>query len=62
MKKFIAIYYGSPSAMQEWAKLSDAAKTDRQKEGIKVWSSWGRKKLEDDQRYRKPVGKNETRR
>ena len=40
MKKFIAIYLGSPEAMNKWANLSDAAKKDRQKEGVKVWHSW----------------------
>lgn len=43
MKKFLAIYYGSAASMEKWAGLSDAAKQDRQKEGIKVWSSWAEK-------------------
>ena len=43
MKKFIAIYLGSPASMEKWASLSEAAKKDRQKEGIKVWSSWANK-------------------
>jgi hemolysin-activating ACP:hemolysin acyltransferase len=41
MKKFLAVYLGSPAAMDKWAGLSEAAKQDRQKEGIKTWSSWG---------------------
>lgn len=57
MKKFIAIYYGSPSAIQEWAKLSDAAKADRQKEGIKVWSSWGEKNSKMIKDIGNPLGK-----
>ena len=40
MKKFIAVYYGSAASMEQWSKLSEAAKADRQKEGIKIWAGW----------------------
>lgn len=43
MKKFLAVYYGSPQAMEKWSTLSEAAQLDMQKEGIKVWSSWAQK-------------------
>ena len=43
MKKYLAVYFGSPAAMSAWANLSEAAKKDRQKEGIKTWHSWAEK-------------------
>ena len=43
MKKYLAVYYGTAAAMAEWAKLSEAAKLDRQKEGVKTWSNWAQK-------------------
>jgi hypothetical protein len=57
MKKFIAIYYGSAASMEQWSKLSDATKADRQKEGIKTWASWadGNSKLIKD--VGNPLGK-----
>ena len=57
MKKFLAIYLGSQASMDKWASLSEAAKQDRQKEGIKTWSNWaeGRSKLIKD--IGSPLGK-----
>jgi hypothetical protein len=57
MKKFLAIYQGSPEAMNKWASLSEAAKADRQKEGIKLWSSWGEKNSKLIKDIGNPLGK-----
>lgn len=57
MKKFLAIYYGTPEAMEKWAKLSEAAKQDRQKEGIKAWSSWGERNSKLIKDVGNPLGK-----
>ena len=57
MKKFLAIYYGSPEAMQKWAGLSEAAKQDRQKEGIRFWSSWAQKNSKLIKDMGNPLGK-----
>lgn len=57
MKKFLAIYYGSPTSMEKWASLSEAAKLDRQKEGIKAWSSWGEKNSKLIKDIGTPLGK-----
>lgn len=57
MKKFLAIYYGSLGSMDKWANLSEAAKQDRQKEGIKVWSSWGEKNSKMITDIGNPLGK-----
>ncbi len=57
MKKFIAIYLGSPEAMEKWANLSEAAKADRQKEGIKTWGSWAEKNSKLIKDVGNPLGK-----
>ncbi len=57
MKKFLAIYNGSPAAMEKWAKLSEIEKADRQKEGIKLWSSWGEKNSKLIKDLGNPLGK-----
>lgn len=57
MKKFLAIYIGSEAAMNKWAGLSEAAKADRQKEGIKLWSTWGQKNSALIKDIGSPLGK-----
>lgn len=57
MKKFLAIYYGSQESMNKWANLSEAAKLDRQKEGIKVWSRWAEKNSKLIKDIGSPLGK-----
>ena len=57
MKKFLAVYYGTPAAMEKWAQLSEAAKLDRQKEGIKVWSNWAEKNSNLIKDVGNPLGK-----
>jgi hypothetical protein len=43
MKKFMAIYLGSPGAMSKWERLSEAERKERQAAGMKAWSDWGTK-------------------
>jgi hypothetical protein len=57
MKKFLAIYLGSPAAMEKWANLSEAAKKDRQKEGVRLWSTWGEKNSKLIKDVGSPLGK-----
>lgn len=57
MKKFLAVYFGSPESMEKWASLSEAAKKDRQKEGVKVWGSWADKNSKMIKDIGNPLGK-----
>ena len=43
--------------MVKWASLSEAAKKDRQKEGIKVWSNWAEKNSKMITDVGNPLGK-----
>lgn len=40
MKKFVAIYLGSPNAMSGWEKLSETERNQRQAAGMKAWGDW----------------------
>jgi hypothetical protein len=57
MKKYLAVYFGAASAMNEWAQLSEAAKQDRQKEGMKVWGAWAEKNSKLIKDIGNPLGK-----
>jgi hypothetical protein len=45
MKKFLAIYVGTPSAMERsgWNKLGEAQRREREQAGIDAWMKWGTK-------------------
>jgi hypothetical protein len=37
MKKFLAIYLGSASAMAKWKTMDEAERNDREKAGKEAW-------------------------
>jgi hypothetical protein len=43
MKKFVAIYMGTPDGFEKsgWNKLDPAARQERQAAGVKAWMEWG---------------------
>ena len=45
MKKFLAIYIGTESALQrsQWNTLSDQERQARERAGMEAWSAWARK-------------------
>lgn len=42
MKRFMAVYTGSPGALEKsgWDKLDEATRMQRQQAGIKAWHDW----------------------
>ena len=40
MKRFLAIYTGSPAAMSRWETFSEAERNKRQTTGIAAWHKW----------------------
>lgn len=40
MKKFLAVYTGSPDAMSAWSSLPESELKQRQAAGIKAWHEW----------------------
>jgi hypothetical protein len=44
MKRFLAIYIGTPAALERsgWNKLDDDKRKAREAEGMKAWMEWGK--------------------
>jgi hypothetical protein len=40
MKRFLAVYTGSPAAMSRWEVLSEAERAEKQAAGIAAWHKW----------------------
>ena len=41
MKRFLAIYIGTPGGFEKWQKLDEATRKSRETAGIKAWKEWG---------------------
>lgn len=43
MKKFLAVYMGSPTSqgMKKWGEMDEATRKTREKAGLDAWMSWG---------------------
>jgi hypothetical protein len=41
MKKFMAIYTGTPASFENWMKLDEATRKSREAAGMKAWIEWG---------------------
>ena len=41
MKKFMAIYTGTPAGRAEWERLSTEERNSRQAAGMRAWREWG---------------------
>jgi hypothetical protein len=40
MKRFLAVFTGSPEAMSSWEQLPEAQRKERQVRGIAAWKDW----------------------
>lgn len=40
MKKFMAVYLGSPAARSAWDSLSEAQRKERERAGVAAWGKW----------------------
>jgi hypothetical protein len=43
MKRFLAVYTGSPEAKSRWDALGEAERNKRHAAGFKAWNEWGEK-------------------
>jgi len=57
MKKFLAIYLGTPEAFEQWKKLSDSERQQREEQGMKAWMAWGDKHAKVILDQGSPLGK-----
>ena len=40
MKKFLAVYTGTPAGMEKWKALSESERKQREQTGMKAWGDW----------------------
>jgi hypothetical protein len=40
MKKYMAVFSGSPDAMAQWQSLDEAERKRREAEGMQAWKQW----------------------
>ena len=40
MKKFFAVYLGSPSGLDAWRKMDDAMRKQKESVGVQAWKDW----------------------
>ena len=43
MKKYCAIYLGTPAGMEKWKQLDEATRKEKEQQGMKAWHDWGAK-------------------
>jgi hypothetical protein len=59
MKKFLAIYIGTASALEKasWNELGEAERKAREANGMRAWSDWGKKNAAAIVDVGSPLGK-----
>lgn len=57
MKKYCAIYLGTPGGMEKWKKLDEATRKQREQQGMKAWNDWGAKHKASILDMGSPLGK-----
>ena len=59
MKKFLAIYVGTPAAMERshWNSLSEADRKQREKKGMDAWGDWSKTHAKSIVEQGGPLGK-----
>jgi hypothetical protein len=59
MKKFLAIYIGTATALDksEWSKMDEATRKKREAAGIEAWMRWGRAHERSIRDQGSPLGK-----
>jgi len=43
MKKYCAIYLGTPAGLEKWKQQDEATRKQREQQGMKAWNDWGTK-------------------
>ncbi len=57
MKRFLAIYTGSATALAKWKTLDEAQRREREKAGKEAWGKWAMANAKDIVDQGSPVGK-----
>jgi hypothetical protein len=43
MKKFMAVFTGTPAGFESWTKLDEKTRKSREAEGMQAWQKWAEK-------------------
>lgn len=57
MKTFLAIFTGSPEAMDGWKSLDAAQRQAKEKAGMEAWNAWGERHQASIVDHGAPLGK-----
>ncbi len=57
MKTFLAVYLGSPAAMEAWRNKSEAERKDLQAKGMAAWKAWAERRKDAITAGGAPLGK-----
>ena len=57
MKNFLAIFTGSPAAMEQWKSLDAKTRQEREKAGMQAWQNWDTSNVKNIVDLGAPLGK-----
>jgi hypothetical protein len=57
MKKFLALYLGTPAAFEKWKALDEAERKRRERTGMDAWMRWGQEREKSIVDGGTPLGK-----
>jgi len=57
MKKFLAIFTGTPGAMDKWNGMDEATRKERETKGIAAWKAWAETNQKRIKEMGGPLGK-----
>lgn len=57
MKNFLAIFTGSPAAMDQWKSLPAQTRQERERTGMQAWQQWATSHAKDIVDHGAPLGK-----
>lgn len=57
MKKFLAIYLGTPAGMEKWKAMDEGKRKEAEKTGVEAWNRWGNANAKSIVDQGAPLGK-----
>ena len=57
MKNFLAIFTGSPAAMEQWKSLDAKTRQEREQAGMQAWQNWATSNVKNIVDQGAPLGK-----
>ena len=57
MKKFIAVYLGTSSALEKWKAMDEETRKQKEKQGVEAWRQWAMDNAKSIVDMGNPLGK-----